>query len=147
MFPLTRHILTVCRGWREREGYDGPMVFYPGERADRSPSAGRHYSIQSYWDALTRAERRAGVEKIAGRAGHGFRRGLVGDLAEATGDTGLALQAIGDSLSMAPRYRVRRSERIRSLLSDRITRIGAEAPAQHATTDATAPLDSPPEGT
>lgn len=141
MFPLTRSILDVCKGWAVREGYTGPQVFYPGQAVGRIPSQSAHYTIQSYWGALTSAERRAGIVKVPGRAGHGFRRGLVGDLADATGDVGLALQAIGDSLAMASRYRVRRDDRIRSLLSDRIARMVPE----RATDSATSPDFQPPE--
>lgn len=128
LFALTRRILAVARGWRDHDGYGGQMVFYPGQASGRIPSQQAHYSIQSLTDALHRAERRAGVPSIPGRAGHGFRRGLVGDLADASGDVALALQAIGDSLAMAPRYRVRRDDKIRTLLLDRITRMGAERP-------------------
>jgi hypothetical protein len=141
-FPLTRSILDVCKGWAVRDGYTGPQVFYPGQAAGRIPSQSEHYTIQSYWAALGNAERRAGIAKVPGRAGHGFRRGLVGDLADTTGDVGLALQAIGDSLAMASRYRVRRDDRIRTLLSDRIARMVPE----RATESATSPdFDSPTE--
>jgi hypothetical protein len=119
------------------------MVFYPGQAVGRIPSKSAHYTIQSYTDALHRAERKAGLTPIPGRAGHGFRRGLVGDLADETGDISLALQAIGDSVAMAPRYRVRRDDRIRSLLSDRLTRMGAEGHHEGATDSATDPLNSP----
>ncbi|HET8771893.1 MAG TPA: hypothetical protein VFM71_12990 [Gemmatimonadaceae bacterium] len=144
LLPLTRRILAVARSWRAREGYTGTRVFFPGQRPGRThPSKQAHYSIQSLTDALHLAEKRAGVPHIPGRAGHGFRRGLVGDLADATGDVGLALQAIGDSLAMAPHYRVRRNDRIRTLLSDRLARMGAETPAEPATETATKPRNPP----
>jgi integrase len=141
IFPLTRHILDVCRSWAAREGYTGPMVFYPALNAGGLPSQSRHYTIQSYWAALMRAEKRAGITHQTGRAGHGFRRGLVGDLADATGDVGLALQAIGDSLAMAPRYRVRRDDRIRNLLSDRLAQMVLEPATEPATSTASNPSD------
>jgi integrase len=133
VFPLTRRILEVARGWRERDGYTGTRVFYGASRKSRLAS----YSIQSLTEALHEAERRAGITPIKYRAGHGFRRMLVGDLADATGDVGLALQAIGDSLAMAKHYRVRRDDRIRSALSDRLSRMVPEATPEPATESAT----------
>lgn len=135
LFPLTREILAVCRRWRDAAGADGPHVFFPG--AARSRRA--HYSIQSLTDALHRAERRAGVPTLPGRAGHGFRRMLVGDLADATGDLAFALQAIGDSFAMAKHYRVKRDDRIRDLLAARIARMVPEGTPEGATESATAP--------
>lgn len=139
MFPLTRSILAVAQTWREREGYTGPQVFFAG--AARSTRG--TYSIQSLTDALHRAEAKAGVPTLKGRAGHGFRRMLVGDLADATGDVGLALQAIGDSLAMAKHYRVRRDDRIRDLLGDRIARMMPEGSPERATECATDPALTP----
>jgi len=133
MFPLTRSILDVCRQWREVEGYTGPFVFFAGAARSKRGT----YSIQSLTDALHRAETRAGVVRVPNRAGHGFRRMLVGDLADATGDVGLALQAIGDTLAMAKHYRVRRDDRIRDLLNDRITRMMTEGSNERATERAT----------
>jgi integrase len=141
MFPLSRRILDVCREWATREGYTGDQVFYPAQAPGRIPSQSAHYTIQSYTDALHRAERRAGVPYLPGRAGHGFRRGLVGDLADETGDVSLALQAIGDSMAMAPRYRVRRDDRIRSLLSDRIADLLNVQPATDSATSPQNPTD------
>ena len=146
MFPLTRRILDVCRAWAATEGYTGPMVFFPDKpRGKRAEVRARHYTIQSYTFALHAGERRAGVPTIKGRAGHGFRRGLVGDLADETGDISVALQAIGDSMAMAPRYRIRRDDRIRTLLADRLVRMGAETPAEPATDSATDRPTSPTE--
>jgi integrase len=135
MFPLTRAILEVAKGWRAREGYDGPYVFFAG--AARSTHG--HYTIQSLTDALHRAEKNAGVPSIVGRAGHGFRRMLVGDIAESTGDVHLALQAIGDTMAMAKHYRVRRDDRLRAVLGERIARMVPETPVQGVTESATNP--------
>lgn len=147
MFPLTRRILDVCRAWATKDGYEGSMVFYPGQAKGRThQSASSHYTIQSYTSALHRAEKRAGITPVDGRAGHGFRRGLVGDLADETGDLSIALQAIGDSMAMAPRYRVRRDDRIRTLLADRLVRMGAETATEGATPSATPPATDHTEG-
>jgi integrase len=82
---------------RYREG--SPWVL-PAPRRPDSP-----YTIQTLWWMLREASRRAGVELRKGRAGHGLRRMLAGDVATMTGNAVLALQAIGDtSLQMAERY-------------------------------------------
>jgi integrase len=135
MLPLTAHILSVAKGWRERVGYDGPHVLFAGS----SKGTNQSYTIQSFWAQLRRVERDAKVPRIVGRAGHGFRRMLVGDLADATGDVGLALQAIGDSLAMAKHYRTRRDDRIRDVLTDRLARMMPEGTPQSATESATSP--------
>lgn len=133
LFPLTRGILDAAHRWREREGYAGAYVLYPGQlppqrgAAGANPTKHPHYTIQSLTDAIHRAEQRAGVPSIRWRAGHGFRRGLVGDLADATGDVQFALQAIGDrDPRMAGRYRVRRNDRIATEVRGRAERIAGE---------------------
>lgn len=78
-------------------------------------------------DAIHRAEKRAGIEPIKWRAGHGFRRGLVGDLVDQTGDVTLALQAIGDrDLSMATHYRTRRNDKVDAAVQERAGRLVPE---------------------
>lgn len=127
LFPLSRQILDVARGWAEKDGYTGPFVFYPGRRHNQEP----HYSIQSLTTALHDAEARAGVEQVRWRAGHGFRRGLVGDLVDQTGDVTLALQAIRDrDIRMAERYRVRRNDRIDDAVRQRAERLMGEGATQ-----------------
>lgn len=125
LFPLTRAILDVAKRWREAEGYTGDYVLFPGQYAGRKrQSTQPHYSIQSLTDAIHLAEKRAGVEAIKWRAGHGFRRGLVGDLVDETGDITLALQAVGDrDLSMASHYRVRRNDKVDKAVQDRAGRL------------------------
>lgn len=74
----------------------------------------RPFTIQSLWWSLRRAETEAGVARVRGRAGHGFRRMLAGDVLEATGDAKLALDAIGDKdIRQAERYLQRRDDRVR----------------------------------
>lgn len=125
LFPLTRSILDVARAWARREGYTGDYVLFPGQAAGRlHPSKQAHYSIQSLTDAIHSAEERAGVEAIKWRAGHGFRRGLVGDLVDTTGDVTLALQAVGDrDLSMAKHYRLRRNDKVDAAVQERAGRL------------------------
>jgi integrase len=136
VFPLTRTILDTCKRWRLESGYAGEYVFFPGRKgATRFP----HYTIQSLTDALHLAEQRAGIPTIKWRAGHGFRRGLVGDLAESTGDLALALRAIGDEVSMAKHYHVRRDSQQRQMLGDRLTRMLPETTPLGATQGATEP--------
>lgn len=130
LFPQTRRILEVLRRAAIAEGYTGPYVFPPGQRdtqrqAPRANASQRaHYSIQSFTDTLHRAERRAGLTPVKWRAGHGFRRGLMGDLADETGDVAFALQAIGDrDLRMAQHYRVRRDDRVSREVEKRARRL------------------------
>ena len=125
LFPLTRSILDVATHWRERLGYQGRYVIFSGQ-----PAGGRHqpkhgyYSIQTLTNQLHHAEDRAKVPRIKWRAGHGFRRGLVGDLADESGDVMLALQAIGDrDVRMASRYRVRRNDKVDAAVKGRADRL------------------------
>lgn len=116
LLPLTRELLAVAQAWRERHGYTGPWLLYPARKGSRSDT----YTIQSLWAALGAAEARAGIDKVKFRAGHGFRRGLVGDLLEAGNDMDLALKAIGDrDLRMAKHYAVKRNDRIEKALATR----------------------------
>ena len=125
LFPLARSILDVARDWARKEGYTGPYVLFAGQAAGRKhPSQQAYYSIQTLTNHLHRAEARAGVPQIRWRAGHGFRRGLVGDLADSTGDVMLALQAIGDrDVRMAKNYRVRRNDKVAQAVEGRATRL------------------------
>lgn len=128
ILPLAAELLRIAREWAATDGYTGPQVLYPGSlvasgatNASKTP----YYTIQSYTAALDAAHARAGVEKIRFRAGHGFRRGLVGDLADLTGDVHAALQAIGDKdIRMAQHYRVRRGDKTKELLERRIETLG-----------------------
>jgi integrase len=116
LLPLARELVTVARAWRERDGYGGPWLLYPARKGSGSDT----YTIQSLWSALEAAETRAGITKVKYRAGHGFRRGLVGDLLEAGNDMDLALKAIGDrDLRMAKHYAVKRNDRIEKALAAR----------------------------
>lgn len=128
LFPLTRGILNVARQWQARLGYTGAYVIPTGQAPGRlHQSQQPYYSIQTLTGQLHSAEKRAGVPQIRWRAGHGFRRGLVGDLADATGDVMLALQAVGDrDARMAPRYRVRRNDRIATEVRTRADRLFPE---------------------
>jgi integrase len=133
LFPQTRRILDVARAWREREGYAGDVVLFPGQADGRAHASKLpHYSIQSLTDHIHRASERAGVPYIRYRAGHGFRRGLMGDLVDQTGDVTLALQAIGDrDLKMANHYRLRRNDRVDAAVQERAGRL--QHPGEYAT--------------
>lgn len=139
--PQARRILDVVRAAARAEGYTGPYVFPPGQRdtqrraAKANPSQLAHYSIQSLTDAIHRAEKRAGIERVKWRAGHGFRRGLMGDLADETGDVAFALQAIGDrDLRMAQHYRVRRDDRVDAAVRQRAERLFGHEEAPNGAT-------------
>lgn len=116
MTAVARELLAVARQWRERDGYEGPWIFYTARPTRQSET----YTIQSLWSALWQAEVRAGIAPVKHRAGHGFRRGLVGDLLASGVDLELALKAIGDrDLRMGRHYAIKRNERIEKALSDR----------------------------
>lgn len=116
LLPMTRELLAVARAWRERKAYEGPYLLFPGSALSKSPI----WTIQSLWSVLETAEATAGIPKIKFRGGHGFRRGLVGDLLEAGNDMDLALKAIGDrDPRMAKHYAVKRNERIERALAAR----------------------------
>jgi integrase len=107
--PGSRRALMLANEWRQRMGYAGPYVLPAASTKNR----GAHYTAQSLWAALRAAETRSGVTRQQGRAAHGFRRMLFGDVAEATGDPMLALYAIGDSdARMIQHYGKRREDRI-----------------------------------
>lgn len=125
LFALTRGILAVAKRWRATEGYLGEYVLFPGKGGH--PTKRPHYSIQSLTDAIHRAEAVSGVEQVKWRAGHGFRRGLMGDIVDLTGDVTLALQAIGDrDLRMAQHYRSRRNDKIDDAVQERANRLMPE---------------------
>lgn len=128
LFPLIRRILDVARRWRKKLNYRGPYVLFPGQKAGRTnQSKTPHYTIQSLINCLHTAERAAGIEPIPLRATHGFRRGLVGDLVEQTGDATLAVQAIGDTdLRMLESYLVLRPKRIAKAIQERTERMFPE---------------------
>jgi integrase len=117
LLPLARELMAVAQAWREREAYTGPWVLFTGRQ---TLNKGDTYTIQSLWSALKAAEERAGIDPVRFRAGHGFRRGLVGDLLANGVDIELALKAIGDrDIRMARNYAIKRNERISQALSDR----------------------------
>lgn len=133
LFTLTKSILEVARRWAEAEGYTGPYVLFAGKGRSRTPK-NPYYSIQSVTDHIHRAEARVGITAIKWRAGHGFRRGLVGDLADETGDVMFALQAIGDrDVRMASRYRVRRNDKVNAAVAGRAGRLFGQSATECAT--------------
>jgi integrase len=82
---------------------------FPAKRKD---SGSETYTAQSLAKALWTAEKRAGVPHRRNRGAHGFRRGLAGDLVDATGSAQMAMEAIGDrSVKMAETYVMRRRGR------------------------------------
>jgi integrase len=107
--------LVTAWWWRKRDGYQGPWVFYSSHEKRRSlgNDPGAVYREDSLWLALAKAERAAGIAHKPGRATHGFRRGVCGDILEHTHDAKLALDFIGDSdLRQAKRYLKVRDQRL-----------------------------------
>jgi hypothetical protein len=113
--PVTADVtaaLEVARRWRERDGYEGPFVFYAVRKSNAEPV----YTYQSAWIALRKAETRAGVIHQPFRAFHGFRRHAAGNAYELTKDELAAAEWIGDKDAKQMRsYLKRRDERLRSV--------------------------------
>ncbi|HEY7233882.1 MAG TPA: phage integrase SAM-like domain-containing protein [Gemmatimonadaceae bacterium] len=65
--------------------------------AHRTKTGEMIYSPQSLWWALKSAQKRAGVDDIRGRASHGLRKLLAGEVWAQSNDFLLGLQAIGDT--------------------------------------------------
>lgn len=84
----------VALAWREKAGYQGRFVFFAVQ--DRGLQKDQPYTYQAYIGQLHAAEARAGVESIAYRGAHGFRRGIAGDVHSATGSEKQAADWIGD---------------------------------------------------
>ena len=116
--PMTHGLLSAlltARRWRELDGYGGPWIFYSGHTRKRELGEDPRavYDKSSLWLALTKAESAAGIPHEKGRAMHGFRRGVGGDIWEATGDFKLAMDFIGDvDLRQARRYLKPRTDRL-----------------------------------
>lgn len=86
---------------------------------NRATGEAQPYTIQSLWAALRQAERRAGIPHADRRGGHGLRRLLAGEVAGLTGDSKLALNAIGDSdIRQAERYIKVRDDRLAEVFGD-----------------------------
>jgi integrase len=90
-----REALWVCYGWALAMGYAGRFVFFAVKRGHRTGDE-KPYTYQAYVGQLHDAERRAGLEPIAYRGAHGFRRGIAGDVHAATGSEKTAADWIGD---------------------------------------------------
>lgn len=91
--PMRAATRAVLARLHAAQGYPTTGYVFPA-RQKRSKTP--YYSPNSFWLMLTKAERRAGVAHRARRGAHGLRRGLAGNLVEATGSEWLAMEAIGD---------------------------------------------------
>ena len=121
--------LTVARDHRAREEYAGPWIFPPVS----AKSAQETYSQQSFWGAIRAAETRASIPHRRGRAAHGLRRLLAGEVNALTGDPVLALHAIGDTdVRQAQRYLKQREDRVRDAFAE-LDRVAAAALDRNAT--------------
>ncbi len=144
--PITavaREALLVALGWARLDERRSGWVFYAarGDRAARK-GGGEHgapYSVQSFIWMLREAEKRAKVSHIKYRGAHGFRRMVMGNALEVTGNVVDAMYFIGDTdLRQARKYAKERDHRMRGVaekLTDRATRL-----EKH--TDVTAPEPS-----
>lgn len=114
--PIPRQVsaaLTVAREWREKDGYAGAWIFYT---ARRNWKGDRPMTYGGVGWMLREAERRAGVAHVRMNAAHRFRRGVVGDIVDATGgNVRLAMSWIGDGVRQAARYVKERDEQLRGV--------------------------------
>lgn len=130
-----RDALRVAYGWRCAEGYTGRFVFFGVQRRTRGqalPRRDQHhartrtsldgvsvnekpYTYQAYMQQLHDACDRAGVERARFQGAHAFRRGIAGDVFDATGSEKSAAEWIGDkSVKVVnDRYLLDRDERLR----------------------------------
>lgn len=146
--PLRKLTVRALRHARDRakaDGYRGPWILYAGSSKSKRDT----YSPQSLWGAIRSAEQRSGVQRLRGRAAHGLRRLLAGDIADATGNPVLAMQSIGDTdVRMASRYLKKRDRAVRDAFrqQDRIPRTVPEAPKDSGNQTTTAPEIGTVEG-
>ena len=95
--PRRLSALVTARWWRDGDHETRPWTFYSPWTQKR---CGREepgvYGAQALWLAFRKAETHAGVPHVHFRAVHGFRRGVAGDVARASGDAWLGVQFIGD---------------------------------------------------
>jgi integrase len=119
--PITHALLSaliVARYWRDRHAPDSPWILFAERKKDEP------YSYSSFQYQLVEAEKDAeipdgnggtkkGIEHQAYRAAHGFRRMVVGNLLDATGDLMTAMNYVGDiDLKQAKSYDRRMQQRI-----------------------------------
>lgn len=125
--------LWVAMGWRRFDEYDGRFVFYGGQRRTRAHALRRNtrrekakeslaglvvnekpwtYSAFNAWIRV--AETRAGIAHIKFRGAHGKRRGIAGDVFDATESEKAAAEWIGDKSVrvVRDRYLLGRNERL-----------------------------------
>jgi integrase len=120
---LTWELLSVlewAQWWRTKLGYTGPWIFFSRDRRSGArkdgPAKPGVYRAQSFWSALTKAERRVGIEHRPYRAAHGLRRMVAGQVLQDTGDPVLAMHYIGDTdMKTMRRYLKRRDDRLRQV--------------------------------
>jgi integrase len=90
-------------------------VFFGARK--RTLETDRPWGFQAYTYALHEAEGRSGVPVIKYRGAHGFRRGISGDIYDATGSEKAAADWIGDrSLKVVRKhYLLERDEEMKRL--------------------------------
>ncbi len=108
--PITFAVLSAlitARIWREKLGVQSDWIL-PAARKHEQP-----FSYTSFHYQLMTAERSSGVGHKPYRAAHGFRRMVVGDVGERSGDRMLGLEYVGDTdPKMLKRYDKRGPKRI-----------------------------------
>jgi len=94
--PIRTVTRTMLSGRRAFLGHPTEGWVFPGRDRKGGASSAKPYSASSLWLALQRAETKAEVKHRPGRAMHGLRRRLAGDVARVSGSPDLGMHAIGD---------------------------------------------------
>jgi hypothetical protein len=91
--PKSLVVLQAILDAHQRLGIDSPYLFPAGNRLNK----GKVYTEGAVWRAIIAAETKAGIPHARGRASHGLRRLLAGDVYAITKDVKLAMEAIRDT--------------------------------------------------
>lgn len=142
--------LWVAYGWRLATGYTGFWILFGAQAASRGETrelktweldpkhkragrtrrmvSDRPWGYASYNGALHEAEAAAGIKRQKYTAAHAFRRGVAGDVKDATGSDKDAADYIGDKSVRVVRdhYLMVREERLRDM-AERLAKKGGGA--------------------
>ena len=113
--PVPRQVqlaFDVAVIWKQRAKDAQQWVFF----SPKARTAGRPIHYDTVRKMLLEAEQRAGVAHVHMNAMHRFRRGVVGDVVDATGgDVRLAMAWIGDGIREAEKYMKDRGDRLKGV--------------------------------
>lgn len=148
--PMTeraQEALLVALGWSRLDEARSGWVFYGarrGRRSGRSEKDGT-YSVQSFLWMLRETERRSGVVHIARRGAHGFRRMVMGNALEVTGNVVDAMYFIGDTDLRQARKYAKERDRTMQGVADKLTQWAAVNQAVNQAVNAATELATVPQ--